>query len=316
MQAVVTGCAGFIGSHLTEALLAAGHRVVGIDSLSENYSTSIKLSNLSNARDLESFTFIEGDVASDLLPRVVGDADVVFHLAGEPGVRTSWGSHFSSYLRNNVLATQQLLEALRDSPARVVFASSSSVYGQAQRLPTPEVTIPRPFSPYGVTKLAAEHLCQLYAGNYGLDVVCLRYFSVFGPRQRPDMAFHRFCRAALERTPLTVLGDGSQMRDFTSVSDIIKATVAAGVATTASAGIYNIGAGSQVSLVDAIETLESIVGRPLDVRFTSKELGDVAATGADIANARRDLDYVPLGAFEDGLRDELEWVERNLPLLV
>jgi UDP-glucose 4-epimerase len=316
METLVTGCAGFIGSHLTDALLAAGHRVLGVDSLIENYPASIKIANLSEAINSEQFTFVETElVRSDLRP-ITRNADVIFHLAAEPGVRTSWGSHFDSYVHNNVLATQRLLEAVRSSSrARIVYASSSSVYGQAERLPTPEDTIPRPFSPYGVTKLAAEHLCHLYRENYGVDVVCLRYFSVFGPRQRPDMAFHRFCRAALEGTPLRILGDGSQSRDFTFVSDVVEATLAAAVAPTASGGTYNVGAGSDVTLKTAIEALESVIGRRVEVSFSTKDYGDVASTGADIAKAREDLQYKPQTSFQDGLRAELEWVEENLELL-
>jgi UDP-glucuronate 4-epimerase len=316
LETLVTGCAGFIGSHLTDALLAAGHRVLGVDSLLENYAASIKTANLSEAINSRQFKFLETDLVDCDLRAVTRNVDVVFHLAAEPGVRTSWGPHFDSYVHNNVLATQRILEAARSSSrARIIYASSSSVYGQAESLPTPENTIPRPFSPYGVTKLAAEHLCQLYGENYGVDVVCLRYFSVFGPRQRPDMAFHRFCRAALEGTPLSILGDGSQSRDFTFVSDVVEATLAAAVVPSASGGTYNVGAGSRVSVNTAIETLESVIGRSVDVRFSRKDYGDVASTGADIAKAQKDLQYEPRTSFKDGLRAELKWIEENLELL-
>jgi UDP-glucuronate 4-epimerase len=316
MQALVTGCAGFIGSHLTDALLVDGASVFGVDCLLENYDSTIKLANLAYARDFETFTFAAIDVSSEELTQIVSDSDVVFHLAAQPGVRTSWGSHFESYTRNNVLATQHLLEAAKDSPeTRFVFASSSSVYGHADRLPTPETAIPRPFSPYGVTKVAAEHLCQLYHRNFGIQTVCLRYFSVFGPRQRPDMAFHRFCRAAFERRPLTVLGDGSQTRDFTFVSDVVAATMAAAIAPCATGEIYNVGGGSQISLGTAIEVLESIVGQPLDIEFSAQDHGDVTSTAADITKAENGLGYSPTGAFDERLRAEFEWVGENLGLL-
>ena len=316
MRALVTGCAGFIGSHLTDSLLASGDSVVGIDCLLENYSPSLKLANLEHAREREAFAFVQSDLTTMDLTQLIADCDVVFHLAAQPGVRASWGSRFDSYERNNVLATQRLLEAIKSRPEiRLIYASSSSVYGQAERLPTPEPTTPKPFSPYGVTKLAAEHLCQLYYGNYGVEIVCLRYFSVFGPRQRPDMAFCRFCRAAVERRPLRIFGDGSQSRDFTFVSDAVRATMAAAIAPGVAGKVYNIGGGRQVSLAAAIDVLLDVAGRPLDLRYSAQHRGDVAATGADVTRARNDLGYVPRVAFAEGLRAEFEWVRGNLELI-
>src|ERR687891_67830 len=229
MRALVTGCAGFIGSHLTESLLEDGHEVLGVDCFNDNYARSQKLANLRAALDFDSFRFARCDLAEVDASLLLDGCDAVFHQAAEPGVRSSWGARFETYVRNNVSATQRLLEAalpLREQ-IRFVYASSSSVYGDAATLPTPEDTPPRPLSPYGVTKLSAEQLCVLYHANHGLQTVALRYFSVYGPRQRPDMAFNRFCRAALADEPVTLFGDGRQTRDFTYVADVVAATRAA-----------------------------------------------------------------------------------------
>ena len=219
MRALVTGCAGFIGSHLTESLLADGWEVIGVDCFNDNYGRRQKLRNLERARGMGSFDFVPIDLALGDLGEFVSDADTVFHLAAEPGIRSSWGSRFDTYVRNNVVATQHLLEAAKNEPGkRFVFASSSSVYGQARTLPTAETETPHPLSPYGATKLAAEHLCAMYHANFGVSAVTLRYFTVYGARQRPDMALSIFCRQAIESRALTVLGDGTQTRDFTHVS--------------------------------------------------------------------------------------------------
>jgi UDP-glucose 4-epimerase len=233
---------------------------------------------------------------------------VIFHLAAEPGVRSSWGQRFENYLQNNVIATQHLLEALKDHPdTRLVYASSSSIYGDAEQLPTPESATPRPVSPYGVSKLSAEHLCYLYRVNYGLDEVVLRYFTVYGPRQRPDMAFHRFCRAALAGEPISVFGDGRQTRDFTFVSDIVAGTLAAADPELASGGVYNLGGGSQTSIREVVGLLEGLAGRDLDVRYSSKEHGDVKDTSADTTLARRDLGFSPSATLQAGLAAQFEW---------
>jgi nucleoside-diphosphate-sugar epimerase len=309
MKALVTGCAGFIGSHLTDGLLADRHGVLGVDNLLDNYAGEVKRENLARARDFEAFRFLALDVSEAELGPLVEDCDVVFHLAAEPGVRSSWGGRFGSYERNNVLATQRLLETLTQWPEkRVVYASSSSVYGDAERLPTTEEALPRPFSPYGVTKLAAEHLCSLYHRNFGLATVSLRYFSVYGPRQRPDMAFNRFCRAALAGDSLTVFGDGRQTRDFTFVADVVAATRAAAVSPSAAGGVYNVGGGSRVSVNEALRLIASFIGRPLDVRYAETERGDVCDTGAAIARARRDLDFRPGTSVEEGLGAEFAWM--------
>ena len=305
---LVTGCAGFIGSQLAEALLTDGHTVLGIDCFNDNYGRADKLSNLCRARDWDGFEFVPIDLARGQLEELVDESDAVFHLAAEPGVRSSWGGRFETYVRNNVLATQCLLEAAKRHPRkRFVLASSSSVYGNAETLPTPESATPRPFSPYGMTKLAAEHLCDLYHGNYGVDTVALRYFSVYGPRQRPDMAFNRFCRAAIAGTPVTVYGDGRQTRDFTFVADVVRATRAAAEATHAAGRVYNIGGGAQVSLAQALELIEGYAGRPLAIEHLAGERGDVRDTGADTSRARAELGFEPTVPLEDGLREEYEW---------
>ncbi len=227
-RALVTGCAGFIGSHLTESLLEDGHAVLGVDCFNDNYRRADKRANLSVATDYEAFELVTGDLVSLDVEALLEAVDVIYHLAGEPGVRSSWGARFDRYTRHNVAATQRLLEAMVDFPGkRFVYASSSSVYGDALSLPTHEDVTPRPLSPYGVTKLAAEHLCVLYAEEQDVQTVALRYFSVYGPRQRPDMAFRRFCEAIVDGDPIEVFGDGRQSRDFTFVGDIVAATRAA-----------------------------------------------------------------------------------------
>ena len=309
MRALVTGCAGFIGSQLTESLLRDGHEVAGVDALTDTYASEVKLGNLEQAKEFDAFRFLELDLTEARLDALVEESDVIFHLAAEPGVRTSWGDRFESYTRNNVLATQRLLEAAKRWPdKRFVFASSSSVYGNAELLPTPEDVLPRPFSPYGVTKLAAEHLCALYRSNYGVPAIGLRYFSAYGPRQRPDMAFHRFCRAAVRREPLTIYGNGEQTRDFTFVTDVVAATRAAAASPAARSQVYNVGGGSRVSVNQALELIASFAGRPLEIRHLESEKGDVRDTGADTTRARRELGFNPTTSVEAGLRAEFEWM--------
>ncbi len=313
MRALVTGCAGFIGSHLAEALLEAGEEVIGVDCFNDNYGRPEKLRNLRQAAEWDNFDFVPIDLARGALSDLVAECDVVFHLAAEPGVRASWGGRFDSYLRNNVLATQHLLEAAKPWPEkRFVYASSSSIYGEAERLPTHESATPRPASPYGTTKLAAEHLCQLYHGNHGVQTVCLRYFSVYGPRQRPDMAFTIFSTAALQQEPIMVFGDGSQTRDFTFVGDVVAATRAAASVPNVAGSICNIGGGAQVSLSRGLALIEQYAGYSLDVRFTDVQAGDVRATGADTARARETLGFAPLTSFEDGLSSQFEWVRATV----
>lgn len=306
-RALVTGCAGFIGSHLTEALLTAGVAVRGVDCFNGNYGRPAKMRNLERGREWDAFEFVPLDLARGDVDDLVEDVDVVFHLAAEPGVRPSWGHRFETYLRNNLLATQHLLEACKRQPERrFVYASSSSIYGQAERLPTPESCEPRPFSPYGVTKLGAEHLCAAFGANHGLDSVILRYFSVYGPRQRPDMAFYRLCEAVLEGQPITVYGDGGQTRDFTFVEDVVSATIAAATAPV-DAGTYNVGGGSRVSLNRVIELLGEVAGSPVEVIHAAPQHGDVRDTGADTDRARRDLGWAATRDLREGLEQQLAW---------
>jgi len=313
-SAVVTGCAGFIGSHLTEALLEDGHTVLGVDCFNDNYPRSDKRANLARAVEHERFRLLTADLVSLDADALLDGTDVVFHLAGEPGVRASWGPRFDRYTHHNVQATQRLLEAARETDVKFVYASSSSIYGDALTLPTHEDETPRPLSPYGVTKLAAEHLCVLYGEEHGVDTVALRYFSVYGPRQRPDMAFRRFCEAIVEGRPIEVFGDGRQTRDFTFVGDIVAATRAAADAETPRGRVYNIGGGHRTSLRCALEVLAGLAERPLDVRFAERESGDVQDTGADTARAAAELGFAPATALEDGLAAELAWVrERDRP---
>lgn len=308
----MTGCAGFIGSHLTESLLEDGHDVVGVDCFNENYGRGQKLRNLERARQWDHFDFVPIDLSRGDLAELTADCDVVYHLAAEPGVRASWGKRFEAYVRNNVMATQLLLDAAITEPGkRVVYASSSSVYGEAEALPTAESTLPRPFSPYGVTKLSAEHLCEAYRDNWGLDVVMLRYFSVFGPRQRPDMAFHRFCRAAIDGGKIEVYGDGAQTRDFTFVKDIVAATRLASEADAAPGRTYNVGGGLRASVNDALAIIGALAERPLNVDYQEAQAGDVRETGADTTRARDELGFDPRTSLQDGLGAEFEWCVRE-----
>ncbi len=312
MRALVTGCAGFIGSHLTESLLGDGWEVMGIDCFNDNYARRDKLTNLALSREWDGFEFIPIDLSRGDLRELVEDCDVVFHLAAEPGVRSSWGERFEAYARNNVLATQHMLEAAKPWPERrFVYASSSSIYGHAEQLPTPEAVTPHPFSPYGVTKLAGEHLCRLYQSNHGLDTVCLRYFSVYGPRQRPDMAFTTFCQKVISHEPITVFGDGMQTRDFTFVGDVVRATRAAAETPDLAGEVFNVGGGSQVSLRDTLELLESLLGEPALIDHESREVGDVRHTSADTSHARALLGFEPKVALEEGLALQVAWARSS-----
>src|SRR5438034_3747787 len=244
-RVVVTGAAGFIGSHLCERLLADGHEVIGIDSFSDYYERGRKEQNLETLRRDGRFTLEELDLVAADLSKPLRGAKVVFHLAGQPGVRPSWGGHFDRYVQDNIVATQRLLEALREvAVERLVFASSSSVYGDAEMFPTKETALPRPVSPYGMTKLAAEHLTFVYLRNFGIPATSLRYFTVYGPRQRPDMAFCRFMEALVDNEEIEIYGDGEQTREFTFVSDAVDGTVKAASADVVGQ-IVNLGGGSR-----------------------------------------------------------------------
>jgi UDP-glucose 4-epimerase len=305
-HALVTGAAGFIGSHLTDRLLSDGVRVTGVDCFTDYYDPALKRANLAAALAHPRFDLLELDLgAADLI--MLPDVQVVFHQAAQAGVRASWGADFSTYTHHNVLATQRLLERYRGTPLeRFVYASSSSVYGDAERYPTDEGMLPRPFSPYGVTKLAGEHLTLLYGRNFGLPVAALRYFTVYGPRQRPDMGFHRFCRAMIAGEPLTVYGDGRQSRDFTYVADAIDANVAAWKKSREQA-VYNVGGGSQVELLEAIRILQEALGVRAELEFRPLPPGDPLRTRADATRIQADLGLVPSTPIERGLAAEALW---------
>jgi UDP-glucuronate 4-epimerase len=293
----VTGAAGFIGSHLADALVAAGHDVVAIDCFTDYYDAALKEEN-ARAHDVQRI-----DLAADELDFT--GLDGVFHLAGQPGVR-SFGDVFERYLRRNVLASQRVFEAAAAAGARVVFASSSSIYGEAERYPTPEDVTPRPISPYGITKLACEHLARAYGRGFGLDAVVLRYFNAFGPRQRPDMAFPRIVDALVAATPFELYGDGRQSRGFTYVEDVVDATVIA-MERAATGETYNVGGGAEVTMLEAIEQLERLSGRRLDLRTRPAVPGDQRRTAADTTRIGADLGWSPRVPFEQGLRAQWDW---------
>lgn len=309
MNSVVTGCAGFIGSWLAERLLELGHTVVGIDCFLDHYPRGIKEINLEGLGNNENFQFIPYSLLDLDLVEILGDMDYVFHQAAQAGVRYSWGINFEVYTRNNILATQRLLEACRKSDVKkVIYASSSSVYGDTDSLPMKESDLPRPISPYGVSKLAGEHLCHLYYKNYGINSISLRYFTIYGPRQRPDMAFNRFIRAVLNDREILIYGDGKQTRDFTYVSDAIEANILA-MKSRKKEGVYNIAGGSRITVNDCIEVLEEITGKNAIVRNTEAQKGDVKHTYADTSRAAKDLGYKPKISLKEGLEKEVAWLK-------
>lgn len=316
MRYVITGVAGFVGSSIADALLADGHEVIGVDCFIDYYPREIKERNLHHARSFEAFKFIEKNLIDLDLVALCEGATAVFHQAAQAGVRASWGKDFEIYTTNNILATQRLLEAARHHIVaphlkQIVYASSSSVYGDAETLPTTELMRPQPISPYGVSKLAAEHLMVLYSKEFAVPTVSLRYFTVYGPRQRPDMAFHKFIRAALTKQPLDIYGTGEQTRDFTFIKDIVSANIAAANGTVESR-VFNIGGGSRVSIKEVLAMLESIIGTSLNVRFHQRQSGDALHTGADTSLALKELDYRPTVALAEGLKAEVEWLDALL----
>jgi nucleoside-diphosphate-sugar epimerase len=302
---VVTGVAGFIGSHLAARLVAEGEEVVGIDCFTDYYPPERKRANLVGLVGQPRFRLVELDLAVDPLADALAGAATVYHLAAQPGVRGSWGDGFAAYIRNNIAATQRLLEALRDSGVRIVYASSSSIYGEAEQAQTPEDRVPRPVSPYGVTKMTAEHLVMAYGRAAGLDARSVRYFTVYGPRQRPDMAFSKFIRAVRRGDPVDVYGDGEQTRDFTFVADAVDATLRAGRVDDPGEAIFNVGGGSTISVTAVLALLGDIVGRPVTIRTMPPQAGDVRHTGADLSRARQVLDWRPTVTLEEGLRAQV-----------
>jgi len=312
MKALVTGAAGFVGSTLAERLVDTGADVVGIDCFTDFYPRPLKERNLAGLRGCRQFRLIESRIQDADLARALEDRTHVFHLAAQAGVRKSWGRDFAIYTENNIEATQVLLEACTKADLeRIVYASSSSVYGDVAVMPFREDALPQPVSPYGVSKLAAEQLCYLYHVNFGLPTVSLRYFTVYGPRQRPDMGFHKFLRSTLRGEPITVYGDGEQTRDFTFVGDAVNATIAA--ATRGVPGrVYNIGGGSRVSVNQVFDMIGRVAGVRPHVTVDPVQKGDMRHTWADTSLARSDLAFVPAVALEDGIAAEYRWLKEIL----
>lgn len=308
MRYVVTGAAGFIGSHLAEALQRDGHDVLGVDSFTDYYERSRKERN---AADLQ---VVEADLSHAPLEPILDGADGVFHLAGQPGVRSSWGESFQLYLDRNVRATQRLFQAAAEAGVRVVFASSSSVYGDAETYPTPEHVVPQPISPYGITKLACEQLAVAIGRAHGLEAVVLRYFTVYGPRQRPDMAFTAMLEALVRGESFRLFGDGSAARSFTYVGDAVGATIAA-MERGRRGEIYNVGGGEEATMNETVALVEEISGRTLGVERVEAAAGDVKRTKADVSKAAAELGWTPATTLRQGLQAQWEWAaapERNI----
>ena len=301
---LLTGGAGFIGSHLTEALLTRGDHVLALDAFRDYYPRSVKESNVAQVRASPKFELIEANLEDLEFDTLVDGLDGIFHLAAQPGVRGSWGDTFALYARDNVVATQHIFEIATRANVRVVWASSSSVYGNAEAYPTTEQARPRPISPYGVTKLSCEHLATAYAESFGLDHVALRYFTAYGPRQRPDMAFSRISQAVAEQTVFPVYGTGDQSRDVTFVADAVSATLAA-MEQAPSGAVYNVGGGSETSLNEVISAVERLTGQQLRVRREPAASGDVRRTAADITRAKTELAWQPEMPLEEGLSAQL-----------
>ncbi len=315
MKALVTGVAGFIGSTLAGRLLDRGATVTGIDCFVDYYPRSIKERHLATLTSRPGFTFVESAIQHADLDALLKDTTHVFHLAAQAGVRKSWGRDFEIYTVNNIEATQVLLEAVTRYPIeRLVYASSSSVYGDRATIPMREDAMLQPVSPYGVSKLAAEQLCYLYWANFKVPTVSLRYFTVYGPRQRPDMGFHKFLRAAHRGDPILVFGDGEQTRDFTFVADAVAATMAAAERGTPGA-VYNIGGGSRVTVNHVLELVGRVVGKPVVLQREPEQKGDMRDTYADTSRARADLGFAPSHTLEQGLAAEYEWL-RSVPELL
>jgi len=307
-RCLVTGVAGFIGSHLAEQLIRTGHHVVGVDAFTSYYPERFKRANLTALNADSSFELIEANLLDLQLGELMADVEYVFHEAAQAGVRACWGDSFSTYVDNNILGTQRLLEAAKDAKLRkFVFASTSSIYGDAESDGTPETAVPNPISPYGVSKLAAEHLCRLYGLHFHVPTIILRYFTVYGPRQRPDMAFHKFIKAMLCDEDLALYGDGNQSRDFTYIDDIVAANMLA-MDSDVSGEVMNIGGGSRVTINETLSLLSELTGVRPRIQYLSQTAGEVRRTAADISKAKQLLSYQPQYRLRDGLRKEVEWL--------
>jgi len=314
VRALVTGAAGFVGSHLAEALLARGDSVLGVDCFTPYYDRIDKEENIAPAYAHDDFELVEADLRTADIAELLSGVDVVFHQAAQAGVRLSWSSGFADYVGHNVLATQRVLEAVQHAQpdARVVYASSSSVYGNQIRYPTVETDLPKPFSPYGVTKLAAEHLCGLYAENSGVHTVSLRYFTVFGPRQRPDMSIHRLCQAAVEGSTFPLYGDGTQIREFTYVSDIVAANLAAAERDVAPGTYANVAGGAEITINRLIALVGELAGTPVAVDPEPKQPGDSFHNGGATDRAREVLGWEPKVSLRAGLEAQIGWHRSRL----
>jgi nucleoside-diphosphate-sugar epimerase len=309
MNALVTGAAGFIGSHLSGRLLDGGARVTGLDCFTDYYPRPVKEANLAALTGRPGFSFVEATIQGADLAQLLDGVTHVFHLAAQAGVRKSWGRDFQVYTVNNIEATQVLLEACVGRPLeRLVYASSSSVYGDRATIPMREDALPQPVSPYGVTKLAAEQLCCLYSVNHGVPATSVRYFTVYGPRQRPDMGFHKFILAVLQGRPIPVFGDGEQTRDFTFVEDAVAATLAA-AARGVPGRVYNVGGGSRVTVNEVVDMIGRVTGRQVRIERGPAQKGDMRDTYADTSLARADLGFSPSVSLLDGLAAEARWLE-------
>ena len=315
MKALVTGCAGFIGSHLCERLLAEKIEVIGIDALTDYYAREIKMNNMLAFNREKGFKFVEADLMTADLAKITQDADYIFHLAAQPGVRGSWGQNFQVYATNNILATQKLLESAKNSTRlkKFVYSSSSSIYGQIKVETVDEDSRTAPHSPYGATKLAGENLCFLYNANFGMPVVSLRLFTVYGPRQRPDMAFCKLIYAGISGESFPLYGDGEQERDFTFVKDVVQGMILAAHNDT-SEGVFNIGGGHVVSMKEVIGTVEDILKSKIKIHSKPAERGDVRRTSADISKAKRELGFVPGTGLASGLESQAGYLKSNLGL--
>ena len=314
MNILVTGVSGFIGSHLAERLLKEGYRVIGVDSFLDYYPRRIKEHNLKDLNGKKGFEFIEADILDLDLVKLLDGIDAVFHQAAVAGVRSSWGGKFDEYVRNNILGTQLLLEACKGTDLKkFVYASSSSVYGDSEELPIKESSPLRPVSPYGVTKLSGEQLAYLYFKGYGVPVVSLRYFTVYGPRQRPDMAFHKFLKAVITGGEIEVYGTGEQTRDFTFIGDAVNANLAA-LSSGVNGEAYNVGGASRIKLIECIRVIEEITGKKANLRFADPQRGDASHTYADVSKAKKDFQYSPSVGIREGLTEHYNWLFKNLEL--
>ncbi|MCZ6865265.1 MAG: NAD-dependent epimerase/dehydratase family protein [Candidatus Dadabacteria bacterium] len=314
MRVLVTGVSGFIGSSLSEKLLDEGFQVIGVDSFFDYYPRKIKENNLYDLLKQPDFEFVESDILGIDWDRIISQVDGVFHQAALAGVRASWGQKFDQYVQNNILGTQRLLEACKNRRVeKFIYASSSSVYGDTDELPIHENSTTNPVSPYGVSKLAAEHLASLYFKSYGVPTVSLRYFTVYGPRQRPDMAFHKFITAVINGDKIEVYGTGEQTRDFTFIDDVVQGNIQA--FRNARAGeVYNIGGGSRIKLIDTIRIIEEITGREANLVYTEPQRGDAKHTFSDVTKAKADFDYSPQVDVKSGLEKHYEWLKKNLEI--